>query len=74
MCRSASRLTVMVAALSLSAACGLTPTQQKWAGVAASVLIVGAIAAHEQDNGGAPAAVFAPPTVPCQPQPNGSCR
>lgn len=31
--------------------CGLTPAQQKWAGLTASVLITGAIAAHELDNG-----------------------
>lgn len=43
-------LAVVVAALSLSA-CSLTPTQQKWAGFAAGVLVVGAIAAHDADSG-----------------------
>lgn len=33
------------------AGCALTPTQQKWAGIAAGVLVVGAIAAHDADSG-----------------------
>ena len=70
--RSSPRLAVLAAALSLSA-CGLTPTQQKWAGLAGSVLLVGAIAAHRQDSGDAPASL-ADPSLPCRPQPNGSCR
>lgn len=71
---SASRLAVLAAAFFLSA-CGLTPTQQKWAGVAAGVLIVGAIAAHDQDNGKPiPGAAINDPSLPCRPQPDGSCR
>ena len=69
-----ARIGILAAALSLSA-CGLTPTQQKWAGIAAGVLIVGAIAAHEQDNGSPTAGrALNDPSLPCRPQPDGSCR
>lgn len=59
------------------AACGMTPVQKKWAGIAAGVLVVGAIAAHKADNGDSSAAagpVFGKPAMPCHPQPDGSCR
>lgn len=46
--RSLSRLAALATALSLSA-CGLTPNQQKWTGIAAGVLIVGAITAHRDE-------------------------
>jgi hypothetical protein len=49
------RLAVLATALCLSA-CSLSPTQKKWAGFAAGVLIVGAIAAH-RDGSGEPALV-----------------
>jgi len=69
-----SRLAVLAAVLSLSA-CGLTPTQQKWAGIAAGVLVVGAIAAHQQHSGkSTTVATFGDPSLPCRPQPDGSCR
>lgn len=57
-------------------ACSLTPTQKKWAGVAAGVLIVGAIAAHDSKDDGSPVAhdtaIGGGPG--CRPQPDGSCR
>jgi hypothetical protein len=52
--------------------CSLTPTQKTWAGFAAGVLIVGAIAAH--DSSKPVAASLTDPTLPCRPQPDGSCR
>ena len=69
--RSFSRLAMSIAvALSLSA-CGLTPTQQKWTGIAAGVLIVGAIAAHRDDSGQQvttrqPECIAHAPNHPCQ--------
>lgn len=60
----------------LLAGCSLTPTQKKWAGFAAGVLVVGAIAAHDADSGkpltDSSAGLGKP--LPCQPQPDGSCR
>jgi hypothetical protein len=66
---------LLLAALFISlAGCSLTPTQKKWAGFAAGVLVVGAIAAHDNSDeivaydqtiGGGPS---------CSPQPDGSCR
>jgi hypothetical protein len=32
-----------------------------------------AVIAHEQDNGKAPGLAIADPTLPCRPQPDGSC-
>lgn len=44
---------IAVFALSVAlAGCGLTPTQKKWTGIAVGVLVVGAVAAHQQDHGG----------------------
>ena len=43
-------LSVFVLAFVL-AGCSMTPTQKKWTGVAVGVLVVGAIAAHQQDHG-----------------------
>lgn len=64
-----------IAMLAMASACSLTPTQQRWTTVAATVLIVGAVAAHQADHGG-PASVTAvtDPSLPCRPQPDGSCR
>lgn len=71
------RLVFVILATALLCGCSLTPTQKKWAGVGASVLIVGAIAAHKANNGehpyGAPAAISGPAS-PCSIQPDGSCR
>lgn len=39
-------------ALSILSACSMTPAQKKWTTIAASVVVAGAIAAHELDNGG----------------------
>lgn len=58
----------------LLAGCEMTPTQKKWAGFAAGVLIVGAIAARDSDNGEPIAAEITQPGNPCHPQPDGSCR
>jgi hypothetical protein len=69
MCKTLPRLAIVAAALSMSA-CGLTPTQQKWVGIAAGVLTVGAIAAHEQDNGKARVPT---PSVDCNSNPE-LCR
>jgi hypothetical protein len=69
--RSFSRLAVLAVALTLSA-CGLTPQQK--VGVIAGLLIVGAIAAHGQDHGKPVAGAVSSPSVPCRPQPDGSCR
>jgi hypothetical protein len=43
------RLLAMLAVACLSA-CSMTPTQKKWAGFAAGVVIVGAIAAHNNTH------------------------
>lgn len=64
------RLAVLAAALSLSA-CGLTPSQKF--GVVAGVLIVGAIAAHEQDSGKPLVPNVATPGVDCSTNPE-LCR
>jgi hypothetical protein len=69
-----SKLALIPLALGSLSACGLTPTQQKWAGVAASVLVVGAIAAHREDSGKPVNAAVMDSTLPCHPQPDGSCR
>jgi hypothetical protein len=69
------RSLMILLSLALISGCSLTPTQKKWAGFAAGVLVVGAIAAHESDNGKAlsgGAVVDAKPM--CYPQPDGSCR
>lgn len=71
--RLASAITAIVIALGLSA-CSLTPTQKKWAGFAAGVHVVGAIAVHDPDRGKLLAPILTDPNLPCRPQPNGSCR
>ena len=64
-----------IAAAAALAGCSLTPTQTKWAGFAAGVLVVGAIAAHDSDSGKPPAVfTLTAPNLPCRPQPDGSCR
>lgn len=65
-------ITAIAAAIALSA-CAMTPTQKKWAGIAAGVLIVGAIAAHDADSGGNASPDVQTPTVPCPSDPE-SCR
>ncbi len=40
----------MLAILALTG-CGMNPTQQKWAGITAGILITGAMVAHEADSG-----------------------
>ena len=67
------RIALLATLLALTAGCSLTPTERKWAGVAAGVLIVGAVIAH-QDNGEAPGRAIVDPAAPCTPQPDGSCR
>lgn len=67
------RALLFAALLMTVAGCSLTPTQKKWAGVAAGVLIVGAIAAHDsKDDAAANPAIGSDPS--CRPQPDGSCR
>lgn len=65
---------LIVSLMVLLVGCSLTPVQKKWAGFAAGVLIVGAIAANDSSDeivaydqaiGGVPS---------CSPQPDGSCR
>lgn len=46
---------LIVLSMILAAGCSLTPTQKKWASFATGVLVVGAIAAHDMDNGKSPA-------------------
>lgn len=58
------RVLVAVGSMAL-AGCGLTPTQQKIAGIATGLLIVGAIAAHSQDSG--------KPQLPNVPTPRVDC-
>lgn len=68
------KILVIVLAV-LASACAMTPTQKKWTGIAAGVLIVGAIAAHSADSGKPDAGLaISNPTLPCHPQPNGTCR
>lgn len=65
------RVLVLIALLAL-AGCGLTPAQRF--GVVASVLVVGAIAAHQHDHGNGAGRALDDPALPCTPQPDGSCR
>lgn len=70
------RIVIVVFGLSLLAGCGLTPTQKKWLGVAAGVIVVGTIAAHDDSDSNSTATnpAVGGPSVPCRPQPDGSCR
>lgn len=73
------RAPLMAAVLMLLAGCSLTPTQKKWAGVAAGLIIVGTIAAHDDSDSNdlGTAAVTGSvggPSMSCHPQPDGSCR
>jgi hypothetical protein len=74
----ASRCVVFSLVITLAGCATWTPTQKKWAGVAAGVLVVGAIAAHKADHGGDNTAAnggeLVKPGVPCHMQPDGSCR
>lgn len=57
------------------AGCSMTPTQKKWTGAVVGVLVVGAIAAHRQDNGDTlTEPEFGSPGLPCTVQRDGSCR
>jgi hypothetical protein len=42
---------LVIALLALSGCADMTPAQKKWTTVAASILVVGAIAVHNQDSG-----------------------
>ncbi len=67
-------IVLIATALALSA-CSMTPTQKKWTAFAAGVLVVGAIAAHDAENGKLPrGGAITEPSFPCRPQPDGSCR
>lgn len=44
------KATLTLACLLLTA-CALTPTQQKWTGIAVSVVATGVLVAHEADRG-----------------------
>lgn len=59
---------LMLIALTLSA-CEMTPTQKTWAGVAAGVLIVGAMVAHDADSGKPQSPTVATPGVNCASNP-----
>lgn len=67
------RIAIIIAILGLSA-CSMTPTQKKWAGFAAGVLAVGAIAAHDAGSGKPLTNASVGGGLPCHPQPDGSCR
>jgi hypothetical protein len=67
------RFALLATLLALTAGCSLTPTQKKWAAIGAGVLIVGAVIAHQDDDNGAGRALD-DPSMPCRPQPDGSCR
>lgn len=62
------RILVAVGSLAL-AGCGLTPTQQKIAGIATGLLIVGAVIAHEQDSGKPQLPTVPTPSVDCSQNP-----
>lgn len=66
-------LSILIAALAVSA-CSLTPTQKKWLGVAAGVIVVGTIAAHDDSDPVLATTQVGDPSIPCRPQPDGSCR
>lgn len=67
-------IVVFILAVVMSA-CSMTPTQKKWTGIAAGVLIVGAVAAYESDSGKPDAGLaVTDPSAPCTMQPNGTCR
>ena len=67
---------VAILALSLTACASMTPTQQKWLGVAAGLVVVGAIAAERADSEESADPITQPTSrdLPCYPQPDGSCR
>jgi hypothetical protein len=67
---------IVVLASALLAGCAMTPTQKKVASFVGGVLIVGAIAAHDADNGKPEPglSVQNPSGPPCTVQPDGSCR
>lgn len=63
---------LILAYLAALTGCSLTPAQQKWAGIGASVVITGALIAHEADNGkplAMPELSIDPPSCA-----NGSCK
>lgn len=68
------RALLLATLLMAIAGCSLSPTQKKWAGFAAGVLIVGAIKAHDSSDGTVAddQAIGGGPS--CSPQPDGSCR
>lgn len=45
-----SKAIMILLALTLGG-CAMSPAQKKWTGIAAGVLVVGAIAAHRADSG-----------------------
>lgn len=61
------KITMLLVMIVAAAGCSMTPAQKKWAGFAAGVLVVGAIAAHEMDDGEDehPSSHVATPTVNC---------
>lgn len=70
-------LTTLAAVLAITGCASMTERQKHWAGIAAGVLVVGAIAAHRGgDSATTPtsAAGTVGPGPSCHPQPDGSCR
>lgn len=66
-------LAVLTVVFTLSA-CAMSPAQRKWAGIAAGVLVVGAIVTHERNEQSAPAGPSVPtPSTPCTANPE-ICR
>lgn len=66
----------IIAAIAALSGCAMTPAQKQFAGIAAGILVVGAIAAHDADNGNQIATnqSINPAGPPCTVQPDGSCR
>jgi hypothetical protein len=71
------RQLLVLLSLVLATGCSLTPTQKKVAGFVAGALVVGAIAAHDSsdnNDAGVASPTMGAASMPCRPQPDGSCR
>ena len=69
------KLATLVALSLAISGCAMTPTQKHVAGLVTGALIVGAIAAHDADNGKPSSGLAVQnPATPCVVQPDGSCR
>lgn len=47
-----SRILLLLCVFSMAGCADMTPREKKWTYIAAGVVVAGAVAAHELDNGG----------------------